>query len=296
MASLKSVKTKIAGVNKTRQITKAMNMVASARLRGAQSRMERFRPYALKFQDMLRDLAGKVEAGAHPLLLERPSPRRCGIILVTSDRGLCGGFNAGLAAAAVKLARAKQAEGLELVFYHIGRKGREAVKKFGFEQAALSRHSLDHLDFQAAAAVGGELISAYLSGALDQAYIVYGEFVSLARQNPVSSLILPLRAPEGNSQEAQGAAQGACGEPLYEPGAEALLAELLPRYINVLIYNGLLATSASEHAARMAAMDNATRNCDEISEALSLLYNKTRQSAITTDLIDIVSGAEALQG
>jgi F-type H+-transporting ATPase subunit gamma len=269
-----------------------MNMVASARLRGAQSRMERFRPYTAKFREMLLELSGKTEEGAHPLLAERPAPETCGIILATSDRGLCGGFNAGLIAEALRLARKKEAEGLGIRFYNIGRKGREAIKKIFPAQASLHQSNLEPLSFQTAGKLGEEIIEGYLSGLLDQVFIVYGEFVSLARQTPRTRSILPLKAPE--SEKGSGGRQAA--EYLYEPGAQELLAELLPRYIKVLIYHGLLDTSASEHAARMTAMDNATRNCDEIAESLTLLYNKTRQSAITTDLIDIVSGAEALKG
>ncbi|MDR2503859.1 MAG: F0F1 ATP synthase subunit gamma [Deltaproteobacteria bacterium] len=291
MASLKSVKTKITGVKKTKQITKAMNMVASAKLRGAQSRMERFRPYAVKFQDILKGLAGKIEHSAHPLLEKRGAPAACGIILVTSDRGLCGGFNAGLIAAALKTARQKQAAGMKVKFYHAGRKGRDAIKKHGFEQDAAEHFTLEPLDFQVAGQLGETVMAEYLSGALDEVLVIHAEFVSLSRQVPVLRPILPMALPEPAHDGAKEAE-----EYIYEPEAAELLAALLPRHIKVQIYRGLLDTSACEHAARMAAMDNATRNCDEIAASLSLLYNKTRQSAITTDLIDIVSGAEALKG
>ncbi|MCL1915713.1 MAG: ATP synthase F1 subunit gamma [Desulfovibrionaceae bacterium] len=288
MASLKNVRTKIIGVKKTKQITKAMNMVASAKLRGAQSRMERFRPYSCKFQEMILDLSGKMEDSVHPLLGERENPRSCGIILATSDRGLCGGFNTALISAALKLAGEKEAEGLRVRFYHAGRKGRDAIKKSGKPQGELERFTLDPLDFQVAGNLGKAVVEEYLSGDLDQVYLVHGEFVSLSRQKPAVRTILPLPAVDAGGKEP--------GERLYEPDPASLLASILPHHIKVLIYQGLLETSAGEHAARMAAMDNATRNCDEISAALNLLYNKTRQSAITTDLIDIVSGAEALKG
>ncbi len=292
MASLKAVKMKIVGVNKTKQITRAMNMVSSAKLRGAQSRIEKFRPYADKFQQMLKDLAGKADASAHPLLEERAEPKTCGIILATSDRGLAGAFNAGLISAALKLARQKQAEGIAVKFYNVGRKGRDTIRKLGFEQPSRAQSTLEPLSFQVAAKLGEDIISDYLSGALDQVYMVYAEFVSLAKQVPVTQAILPMKAPE---VEESAAGQNSA-EYVYEPDVISLLAEILPRYINVQVYRGLLDTSASEHAARMAAMDNATRNCDDIVASLSMLYNKTRQSAITTDLIDIVSGANALNG
>lgn len=294
MASLKSVKNKIGGVQKTKQITKAMYMVASAKLRGAQGRIERFRPFADKFQEMLRDMSGKADASAHPLLENRENKKTCGIILVTSDRGLCGGFNINLISAALKLAKQKQAEGLEVKFYNVGRKGREAVRKLGYGQPEMGQSTLEPLTYTVAGKLGEDIIGDYLSGQLDEVHMVYAHFVNMARQEVVSQPVLPIAAPD--AAEAEGAAAGAEQEYIYEPDVAALLAVLLPRYIKVQIYRGLLDTSASEQAARMSAMDNATRNCDEIAANLTLLYNKTRQSAITTDLIDIVSGANALNG
>lgn len=295
MASLKSVKNKIVGVQKTKQITKAMYMVASAKLCGAQGRIERFRPFAEKFQSMLTDLAGKTDATAHPLLEERAEKKTCGIILVTSDRGLCGGFNANLISAAVKLARAKKAEGMEVKFYNVGRKGREAIRKLGFEQPEMAQSTLDPLTFVLAGKLGEDIIGDYLAGKLDEVHMVFAEFISMARQLVQAQPILPIAAPKVEEQTG-GAAESQEVEYIYEPDVVTLLAVLLPRYIKAQIYRGLLDTSASEQAARMTAMDNATRNCDEIAASLTLLYNKTRQSAITTDLIDIVSGANALNG
>lgn len=292
MASLKSVKNKIGGVQKTKQITKAMYMVSSAKLRGAQGRIERFRPFADKFQDMLADLAGKADSTAHALLEVRAEKKACGIVLVTSDRGLCGGFNSNLIAAALKLAKEKQAEGLEVKFYNVGRKGRDALKKLGFEQFSTGQTTLDPLNYTLAGKLGEDLIGDYLSGKIDEVHMVYAQFVSLAKQLIQTQAMLPISTPEQGGESA-----GADGqEYIYEPDVITLLAVLLPRYIKAQIYRGLLDTSASEQAARMTAMDNATRNCDEIAGNLTLLYNKTRQSAITTDLIDIVSGANALNG
>lgn len=291
MASLKTVKNKIVGVNKTKQITKAMYMVSSAKLRGAQGRIERFRPYADKFQEMLLDLAGKTDASAHPLLEERAERKSCGIILVTSDRGLAGAFNVSLITTALKLAKQKQAEGMLVKFYNIGRKGRDPIRKLGYEQPDLAQGTIEPLNFQVAGKLGEDIIADYLKGDLDEVHMIYAEFVNVAKQLPVTQTILPMAAPESDESKAQGGV-----EYVYEPDVASLLAELLPRYVKVQIYRGLLDTSASEHAARMSAMDNATRNCDDIVASLSTLYNKTRQSAITTDLIDIVSGANALNG
>ena len=245
MPSLKDVKMKIVGVGKTKQITKAMNMVASAKLRGAQARIERFRPYAAKYRQVLGELSRKVEGNAHPLLAEHEEKKNCAIVMVTSDRGLCGSFNG-------------------------------------------------NIDFALASTVAQEVIHGYETLAFDEVWLVYGEFVSMGHQPPRTLCLLPLKTPEAE-EIAEEAGEARC-EYVYEPHEEKLLAELLPRYVKVQVYRGLLDTSASEHAARMAAMDNATRNCNEMINMLTLLYNKTRQASITSELIDIVGGAEALNG
>jgi F-type H+-transporting ATPase subunit gamma len=295
LASLKDVRMKISGVGKTKQITKAMNMVSSAKLRGAQQRIERFRPYADKFQELLTDLSSKANASAHPLLEVRSELKTCCIILVTSDRGLCGGFNANLIQTAIKLAKQKQSEGRKIHFLCIGRKGRDSVRKAGFDFNADT--GLSVFDFQLAYRIGETVINDFLEGKLDEAYLVYGKFISMVRQEPVTLGLLPMKAVElsNRSEEIKNKQDQTGLDYVYEPDVENILAEILPRYLKVQIYRGLLDTSASEHAARMTAMDNATRNCNEIIKNLTLLYNKTRQSAITTELIDIVSGADALK-
>jgi F-type H+-transporting ATPase subunit gamma len=293
MASLRDVQNQIVGVKKTKQITKAMNMVASAKLRNAQDRIERFRPYADKFYEMLGDLAAGADESVHPLLEVRDEVKTVGIMVVTSDRGLCGAFNANIISTAKKLARSKDAEGKTVKMYCIGKKGRDAFKKTDFEIVRAQADAMGSFDFTLAASVGNELIAAYVAGELDEVHIVYGEFQSMARQVPVDLCVLPMatQAIEGETAEA-----ASTGDYIYEPSVEGLLAELLPRFIKVQVYRGLLDTSASEHAARMAAMDNATRACDDLTQSLTLLYNKTRQAAITGDLMDIVGGAEALKG
>ncbi|WP_035068454.1 F0F1 ATP synthase subunit gamma [Nitratidesulfovibrio termitidis] len=293
MPSLKDVKVKIAGVKKTKQITKAMNMVASAKLRGAQQRIERFRPYASKFYDMLGDLASKADISVHPLLEVREEIKTCGIVLATSDRGLCGSFNSNLISTALKLAARKAAEGKKVKFYCVGKKGRDAARKTDHEVAMALADQMGSFDFQLANRIGLDVINAYLTRELDEVIMVYGEFVSMAKQLPVALPILPIAPKE---EEAAPAAPASNKEYIYEPAVEGLLAELLPRFIKVQLYRGLLDTSASEHAARMAAMDNATRSCDDMIGSLTLLYNKTRQASITRDLMDIVGGAEALKG
>ena len=281
MPSLKDVKMKIVGVGKTKQITKAMNMVASAKLRGAQARIERFRPYAGKYRQVLAELARKVEGTAHPLLAEHEEKKNCAIVLVTSDRGLCGSFNGNIITTALKLAAEKTNAGMKVTFACMGRKGRDAVRKAGYDISVAYGDRMGSLDFSLASSIAQEVIHGYETFAFDEVWMVYGEFVSMGHQPPRTLSLLPLAAPEAEAEEGQ---------------EEALLAELLPRYIKVQVYRGMLDTSASEHAARMAAMDNATRNCNEMINTLTLLYNKTRQASITSELIDIVGGAEALNG
>lgn len=293
MASLKNVKLKIVGVGKTKQITKAMYMVSSAKLRGAQAKIEAFRPYADKFQTILQDLSAKSAGVVHPLLEQRVEVKNVGILLITSERGLCGGFNVNLINKALKLAREKAAKGYAVKFYCVGRKGRDSIRKSGYPIVEEYVGAMNGVGFQLALSIGKKLISEFSTAALDEVHMVYGEFVSLSRQNYNCLQILPASTPEA---EESADAVVTDAEYLYEPDVEVLLGELLPRYVKVQIYRGLLDTSASEHAARMTAMDNATRNCDEITDTLNTLYNKTRQSSITTDLIDIVSGADALKG
>lgn len=288
MPSLKDVKLQIAGVGKTKQITKAMGMVASSKLRGAQGRIERFRPYAEKFGSMLGDLAARTEGAAHPLLRVHDRPKNVVILLVTSERGLCGAFNVNLISTALRLAKAKEAEGMSVRFVCVGRKGRDAVRKTPYEVLEAFTDVMGSFSYPLAMQLGALLSRLYTGHDADEVYLVYSEFVSMTRQVATSLPLLPVSAAP-----AQGGA--AEGEYVYEPEAGALLAELLPRYVNVQVYRGLLDTSASENAARMAAMDNATRNCDELIASLTLLYNKTRQASITNDLMDIVGGANALQ-
>lgn len=293
MASLKDVQLKIAAVKKTKQITKAMNMVASAKLRNAQSRIERFRPYADKFYEMLGSLASGADSSVHPLLEVREEIKTSLIVLVTSDRGLCGSFNGALIAMALKLAKEKAAQGKTVKFVCMGKKGRDSVRKSGFEVVKAFADQMGSFDYTVALKLGMEIIGGYIRGEFDEVVQVFGKFISIPRQEPTTLTLLPMAAD--SAQEGAQAA-GSKQEYLYEPSVEGLLAELLPRFVNVQIYRGMLDTSASEHAARMRAMDNATRNCDDMVGTLTLVYNKARQASITKELMDIVGGTEALKG
>jgi len=292
MAKLKEVKLKISAVKKTKQITKAMNMVAASKLRGCQTRMEGFRPYATKFAEVLGSLSEKAGEEASPLLVPRDEVKKVHIVVCTSDRGLCGGFNTNLVEKAK--AFAKEKTGVEVSYTNFGKKGRDWCRKRALsivnEYVGIVGTKFD---FSVAMVAGQRLINSFLDGSYDEVYVIYSKFVSMARQTPIVQQILPI-PPMEKVEEAADAPYLA--EHICEPSAAELLSEMLPKNVFVQIYNALLETSTSEHAARMAAMDNATKACNDMIGSLTLAYNKARQSTITAELMDIVGGAEALKG
>ena len=297
MATLKDIQLKIAAVKKTKQITKAMNMVAASRLRGAQSSMEAFRPYAGKFSEVLGSLAQRAGEGSNPLLVPKEEVKKVNVLLCTSDRGLCGGFNANLIDKANAFVKEKAGEGIEFSFTNFGKKGRNWCRK---EKLQIDAEHLGVIGgsfgFNIAATAGKTLVDAFLEGTYDEVYLIYSEFVSMAKQLPVLHQLLPI--PPIVAEEDQEAEEAGAYMPehICEPSTESLLGEMLPRNVYVQIYSALLETSTSEHAARMMAMDNATSACNDMLENLTLVYNKARQAAITAELMDIVGGAEALKG
>jgi F-type H+-transporting ATPase subunit gamma len=294
MPTLKDVELKIKGVKKTKQITKAMNMVATSRLRGAQQNMDAFRPYASKFSEVLGSLAEKAGEEASPLLVPKESVKKIHIVLCTSDRGLCGGFNLNLIEKAEALMDAKTGDDVTFSFTYFGKKGRDWGRKAKYEKAEEYLGVVGTtFEFSVASKSGRRLVDGFLSGAYDEVYVIYSNFVGMGKQVPTVQQLLPI--PPIESAEAAGD-QPFLAEHICEPSADELLGELLPRNVYVQIFRALLETSTSEHAARMMAMDNATKACNDMIENLTLAYNKARQSAITADLMDIVGGAEALKG
>ncbi len=288
MAALKDIKRKITAVQKTRQITRAMNMVAASKFKAAQTRMENFRPYAGKFMEVLNSLALRVDAENHPLLAVR-EPKRIRVICMTSDRGLCGGFNTNLIKATERFIKEKTREGQEVSLIPIGRKGRDFFRKKANSMNTRA-DVFSRFDISLARAIAGDVIPPFIGEEYDELYILYNEFVNVAVHRPTVVRLLPL--PSVGREE--GVKPGKELDYIYEPSAEALLEKLLPQYVRVLIFQALVETSAGENGARMAAMDNATRNCEELIQSLTLKYNKVRQSAITAELMDIVGGTEAL--
>ncbi len=297
MPSLKDVQNKIAAVKKTKQITKAMNMVATSRLRGAQTNMENFRPYAAKFTEVLGSLAEKSGDEASPLLLPREDVKKIHIVLCTSDRGLCGGFNVNLIDKTIAFIKEKAGADIELSFTNFGRRGRDWCRK---ENYAIADEHIGvvgtNIEFSVSATAGRLMVDGFLQGDYDEVHVIFSEFLSMARQVPTIKQLIPIPPIETAVEEATEASGEYQAEHICEPSPESLLGELLPRNVNVQLLSALLETSTSEHAARMAAMDNATKACNDLIENLTLLYNKARQAAITAELMDIVGGAEALKG
>ena len=246
MATLKDVQTKIGAVKKTQQITKAMNMVAASRLRGAQASMEGFRPYSAKFAEVLGSLAEKAGEETNPLLEVREEVEKIHIVLCTSDRGLCGGFNANLISKAKAFKKEKEAQGIEVVFTNFGKKGRDWCRKNKLERVD------EHLGivgarfgFNVASSAGQKLINGFLDKTYDEVYIVYAEFVSMARQVPVLKQMLPILPIASGEEKIETEETTYLAEHICEPSSQELLGELLPKNVYVQLYSALLETSTS---------------------------------------------------
>ena len=288
MASVKDIKRKVSAVQKTKQITRAMNMVAASKFKSAQLKMENFRPYAGKFMDVLNSLALRVESMSHPLLAVR-DPRRIRVICMTSDRGLCGGFNTNLIKATERFMKDKVNDGKDVSLISVGRKGRDYFRK----KANILAQKVDLLskfDMTLAVSIADEVITPFIKEEYDELYLIYNQFVNVSVQKPTVVRLFPLPSI-GQDVDVD---PDRLLDYSYEPSEEALMQRLLPMYVHVLVYRALLETSAGENGARMAAMDNATSNCEELISSLTLKMNKARQAAITAELMDIVGGTEAL--
>ena len=296
MATLKDVKTKIGAVKKTKQITKAMNMVAASKLRGAQAAMTGFRPYAGKFAEVLGSLAQRGGSESNPLLAKHETVSKINIVLCTSDRGLCGGFNANLILKAESYVKEKTGADIKISFTSFGKKGRDWSRKNGF---AIKDEYIGvvggKFGFNVATNAGRKLIDGFLAGEYEEVYVIYSEFKSAAKQVSVMKQLLPIPPLEALEKSKEDK-KSYLPEHICEPSPAELLENMLPTSVYVQIYSALLETSTSEHAARMSAMNNATKACNDMIDSLTLAYNKARQSAITADLMDIVGGAEALKG
>lgn len=296
MSSLREYRKKIKTIRSTRAITKAMKMVAAARLRRAQGRILAARPFAFKMRDLLGDLAARIFqketsysqelfSTLHPLLRTHQT-NRIAVLLVTSDKGLCGSFNTNLIKKAVEVL--KENENKEIKFFVVGRKGRDFFKRVGYAFAGETINIFNQLSYIHAELIGSELIKAYLQNQLAEVIVVYNEFKSVIQQRLVVERLLPIAKPLQISEEQK-------NDFIYEPKKEILLEALLPRYVKSQIFRILLESSAAELGARMAAMDSATKNASELIDFLTLKLNRTRQAIITREIAELVGGAEALK-
>ena len=289
MATLRDIKRKIDAVKKTQQITRAMNMVAASKLRTTQQQLDQFVPYATQLTEIMNRVAAGVEPEGFPLLMAHEEVVKVELISLTADRGLCGAFNTNLIAAADKFIQEKEQEGLELSLTQLGRKGRDYFRRRKRPLRVFHEGMLNNPNYGDASALGQEVIDLFLTHEVDEVYVCYAEFINIVTQRPVIKKLLPI-APETMEDEEQELL-----EYIFEPSREGVLNDLLPNYIKLQLLEFFFQTAVSEHAARMAAMDNAVNNCKEMVRDLTLVYNKARQAAITAELMDIVGGVEALK-
>jgi F-type H+-transporting ATPase subunit gamma len=288
MANLKDIKKRISSVKSTQQITKAMKMVSAAKLRRAQEAVVAARPYADKMLDVLSNLALREESDVHPLLQERGKGKAL-ILLLTADRGLCGGFNGNICKNAERLI-SENSEGYESYdMMIIGRKGNEYLRsRHGEAIVKVHENVTGSVNFSLAALVGEEVVEPFVNGTYDAVFLVYNAFQSAIAQEQTVRQLLPI-VPKVIEDD------GYSAEYIYEPNRGEVLEQILPKHINVQIFRALLESVASEHGARMTAMDSASKNASEMIERLTLQYNRARQAAITTELMEIISGSEALK-
>jgi F-type H+-transporting ATPase subunit gamma len=292
MPSLKQIKRRISSVNNTKQITRAMRMVSAARLRRAQENMESARPYSDHLWALIRDLAARTDRSKHPLLDVR-EPDQVGIVVITSDRGLAGSFNINICRAAEEVIRKEDQERDDVRLITIGKKGYEYFKKRGYN--IIQNHIGLSRDFEygKVLSISGMIRELFINGfieesGLDRIYLVYNEFKNVIQQEVITEQLFPI-VPELADEEKYPV------DYIYEPDEAALLDHVLPLYANVTLWRVLLESFAAEHAARMNAMENATNNASDLIDKLTLQYNKARQAAITTEILEVVSGAEALK-
>ena len=286
MPSLLDLRRRIRAVKSTQQITKAMKMVAASKLRRAQDRLIAARPFATEMLRVLNSLASRVEPDAHPLLEDRPaSSGPTMLIVITADRGLAGSFNANVVKAASTFI-AKDAGG-EVALGLVGRKGRDFFVRRGFDVRYEAVNIFQKVQLEDARKIAEAAIAEFTEGRVSSVYLVYNEFKSIIQQRVVIERLLPIPKLEIEPGKAQ-------TDYLFEPGPELILGSLLPRHVETQIWRALLESAASEHAARMTAMDSATRNATDMIDELTLYMNKVRQAAITREIIEVVSGAEAL--
>ncbi len=285
--SLRDIKRKITSVEKTQQITRAMKMVAAAKLRRAQEAIESARPYAEQMNQMLGGIAAQAGDASHPLLETREERKKLEVVVVTSDRGLAGAFNSAVLKHAEAMVASREGDFDQVSLTCVGRKAVEFFEKRRPTQVGRSLQGIAAVNYSTAEEIATAIGQRYADGECDEVVVIFNEFVSIMTQVVVEKQLLPFASPEGDEGEA----------PLpyeVEPSAEAVLATLVPKALTTEIFRVLLENQAGEHAARMTAMESATQNSSEVIESLTLKYNRARQASITAELIEIITGAQAL--
>ncbi|PLY04635.1 MAG: F0F1 ATP synthase subunit gamma [Desulfuromonas sp.] len=289
MPSLKDIKKRISSVKNTQQITKAMKMVAAAKLRRAQDAAVQARPYAEKLQSVLSNLAAREEADAHPLLSQRGTGRAL-VVLMTADRGLCGGFNSNVSKEAERFIRANEKGFDDIDLMIIGRKGRDFLKsRLGGKIVKVYENITTEATYKTAQLIGQEVVEAYSEEKYDAVFVLYNAFQSAIVQTVTLEQVLPIQPKVSDEVAADSV------DYIYEPDKAGVLEEILPKMVEVQFFRGLLESNASEQGARMSAMDSASRNASEMIGKLTLQYNRARQAAITKELMEIISGAESIK-
>jgi len=288
MPSLIDLRRRIRAVKNTQQITKAMKMIAASRLRKSQERILNARPFAIQARRVLHDLVGRTDPARHPLLAVREE-KTVLVLILSADKGLCGSFNTNIVKAASQFIVANHDK--KIVLGLIGRKGRDFFLRRGYEPAIDRINVFQHLSFDDARAIANMASELYADAKIDAVYIVYNEFKSVMQQRLVSERLLPVPTDEFDEAEV---GQGAHVDYIYEPDADTLFAQMLPGYVRTQVWRALLESAAAENAARMTAMDAATKNATDMIDALTLYMNKVRQAGITREIIEVVSGAQAL--
>ena len=285
MAKTQDIKRRIRSIGNTQKLTRAMKMVSAAKLRRSQERIIKARPYAHKLLSTLRSLAARANPELHPLLQEHDG-KRVELFVLTGDRGLCGSFNANIIRKGENFAKGLQDK--EISLCAVGKRGREYFARRNYNIHRAWADVFRDVQFPLAAEMADDIMERYTAGALDEVHLVFNEFKSAIQCTPTIQRLLPIEPAEFDSSES-------VDDYIYEPNAQSLFHALLPHYVQQIVFQALLESVAAEHAARMTAMDNATKNAGELIESLTLTMNKVRQASITTEILEVVSGAEALK-
>ncbi len=293
MPTLRDIRKKLKAIASTKKITSAMKMVAAAKLRKVQDKMINFRPYAVKMETVLADMArASTELGGHPLLVWRPK-KKVEVVVITSDRGLCGAFNSNILKLAAQQIEATKKEGIEVGVSVVGRKARDYFKRRNVPIRSSWLGLSGKLSYASAQEIANDIIENYINETVDEFIIIFSEFRSMLVQKPTALKLLPIG--EIGDEQSSSASPSSLATFEYEPSRELLFERLLPKYVEIQVYRSLLESQASEEAARMTAMENASKNCEEMITKITLIANKVRQAGITKELMDIVGGVEALE-